>query len=505
MKLTHKTLFWALIAVFFTLALAIRFYDLTDPPFDFHPTRQWRSVLIARGMYFQNLETVPDWQRETAVAQWKREAIIEPPVLEVLAVGVYHLIGSEQLWVARAISSVFWVLGGAAVLLFGREIGALYGGALAAVYFLFLPYGMVASRTFQPDPLMVALIAGSFWAAARWHTRPSLRSAVLLGLLAGAAVFVKTVAVFILGGALIGLVLASKGLRQALRDRQVWIIGSLAVLPTGIYYLYGLFINGFLRQQMNLRFFPEMWRDPAFYIRWVEMSTDIAGFSITLAALVGVFLLRDRALRGLALGAWLGYAAYSFTFPFHTITHDYYQLPLIPIVAMTIVPVAGLLFAAVESRENRRTIQAVLALVVLAAVLFKAWDTRVILAREDFRIAETEWARFQDIIPPGKKVVAITKAYGMPLAYYGWVNASIWLNDSDAELRALAGQSQEMIQNKRLNQLEGKDLFLITNFSEFERQEGLSEFLYSSYEVFEEGSGYLIFDLNQPASPGSQD
>ena len=49
----------------FLLGLAVRLYDLTDPPLDFHPTRQLHSALIARGMYYQNLDDIPDWQRES--------------------------------------------------------------------------------------------------------------------------------------------------------------------------------------------------------------------------------------------------------------------------------------------------------------------------------------------------------------------------------------------------------------------------------------------------------
>ena len=37
----------------FGIALAIRLYDLTDLPLDFHPTRQLVSIIKARGIYYQ--------------------------------------------------------------------------------------------------------------------------------------------------------------------------------------------------------------------------------------------------------------------------------------------------------------------------------------------------------------------------------------------------------------------------------------------------------------------
>ena len=51
----NKRLFWGLvIALTAAAGLAIRLYDLTDPPLDFHPARQFHSAIIARG-YFEQM------------------------------------------------------------------------------------------------------------------------------------------------------------------------------------------------------------------------------------------------------------------------------------------------------------------------------------------------------------------------------------------------------------------------------------------------------------------
>ena len=49
-------LWWAIIILAVVLGITVRFYDLTDAPLDFHPTRQLHSALIARGMYYENLK-----------------------------------------------------------------------------------------------------------------------------------------------------------------------------------------------------------------------------------------------------------------------------------------------------------------------------------------------------------------------------------------------------------------------------------------------------------------
>lgn len=497
------------LALALLLGLGIRLYDLTDLPFDYHPTRQWRGLIIARGIYYRALPQAPEPQRTLALEAMQREGVIEPLVMETLMAWVFRLAGPKALWGGRLLSSVFWVLGGLAVYAFGRETGREGAGLLAAVYFLFVPYAMIASRSVQPDSLMVALMAWALWAAVRWQRRRTVWSAVLAGLLAGAAIFVKTVAVFMLGGALLGLTLASASaapgrkqrwpdLRALLRDHQIWLLAGLAALPVLLYYVYGLFIAGFLRQQLAFRFFPELWRDPAFYIRWVEMATGIAGFVVVLAGMVGVLLFRRRALRGLGVGLWLGYAAYALTFPYHTITHDYYQLPLIGIVAVSLVPLAGALLQAVDRLENRRMVQTAIVALVVFGVLFKVWDARVILARRDYRGEAVDWRRFAQIIPADRSVLALTQTYGFPLSYYAWVNAERWPTRADTDLRLLAGQSPGQLSDRRFDLLEEHDLFLVTQFSEFEAQADLKEYLTEHYAIFDEGPGYLIYDLRSP-------
>jgi len=486
-----KLFWWGIVLFFILLGTGIRLYDLTDLPNDFHPVRQWRAVLIARGMFYQHMESAPQWQRDLAVAQWQGEGVIEPPVLEWITALVYRVAGQEVLWFPRALSALAWVSAGIAVLLIGRAFGFADGGVIALVYFLFLRYGMFASRTFMPDPLMVALMAWSLWAAVRWQQTRTMTFAGWAGLLAGLAIFVKSVAVFMMGAAFVGLVLAGSGLRRAVRDKQVWAIAILSALPTALYYVYGLFIAGFLNQQLKFRFFPEMWRDPAFYIRWEDMATDTVGVGAFLAAIAGLLLLKKRSQRGLLAGLWLGYAAYSLTFPYHTITHDYYQLPLILIVAVSLIPVLGILANKLaDSRWN----QIVIAGLLLFGVFFRVWDVRVVLAGKDYRPEAAEWAAYAEYFEPGDKIAAISQTYGYPLRYFAWLDANIWLNDIDLTLRDLAGYDTDAVVDARLEALEGKDYFLVTQMNVLNEQRELKAFL-SDFPVIADGDGFVIYDL----------
>ena len=71
------------------LGLAIRLYDLTDLPLAFHPIRQLRSAIIARGMFYEDVESAPEWKREMAVRQWNGMEVLEPTIVERLVAAAW--------------------------------------------------------------------------------------------------------------------------------------------------------------------------------------------------------------------------------------------------------------------------------------------------------------------------------------------------------------------------------------------------------------------------------
>src|SRR6266498_2360944 len=189
------------LVLIFGAAVAIRLYDLTDLPLDFHPTRQLVSIIKARGLYY---ETQPDGistrQLERGIRMAKLKADVEPVVFERLVAFTYRYTG-EQLWVPRVYSSLFWLIGGVFLFLLAREFVSFEGALVATTYYLIFPYAIIGSRSFQPDPLMVMLTL-SFWLIfARWIRSPLWINVILAGLLGGLAIFIKfSAAFFVIGG-----------------------------------------------------------------------------------------------------------------------------------------------------------------------------------------------------------------------------------------------------------------------------------------------------------------
>jgi hypothetical protein len=482
-------------AILFAAGLLVRLYDLHDAPLDFHGTRQLHSALIARGMYYQTLADAPAWQREMADAQRRAEGLIEPQIMETLAAFGYRLAGSERLWIPRLLSILFWLAGGVGVFLIGRDLTDANGGIAAAAFYIALHYGVIASRSFQPDPLLTAAIVWALWAIFRWQRQPTWGRTVAAGLLGGLAIYVKSTAVFFIAGAWLGLILFGIGLGKALRDPRIWLAGALTVLPYAAYHIYATAVLHLLESQFSLRFFPQMWIDPVFYLRWKNLIEGVMDLSWLLVALAGVFLIRDKAARSLFAGAFAGYFIYGVIFSYQTSTHDYYHLPLIPLVGLGL----GAAFAlAVSSFHGPRWLRSALAVVLLLAfAASNLWDARVELKRADYRAEAALAEEIGAIFRPQDRVVSIAPYYSYALSYWGWVNATNWFSAGDFEMRALAGQGVDV--RAAFNEAtEGKDYFLVMDFVELDRQPLVKELLERHYPLIQKTDQYALYDLRKP-------
>jgi 4-amino-4-deoxy-L-arabinose transferase-like glycosyltransferase len=490
---SRKTLY-ATLLVIFLLAIGIRFYDLTDLPLDIHATRQLFSALKARGMYYAtNPAGVPDWQKEIAIRQWKSIQEIEPPVMETIVANTYRVFG-EHLWIARIYSSLFWVLGGIFLFLLAREItNGINGAVVALMFYLFLPYGTIMSRTFQPDPLMVALIVAGAWATFRWRNAGTWKWAIAAGLLNGLAIFVKNVAVFPLAFAAVALVL-ERGIQASAKDKQTWAVAGLSALPTAIYMVYGLFVADFLGQQFAFRFFPQLWGTLGFYLRWKEMIDSVTGFGVFALAIVGVFTAQRRGF-ALLLGLWAGYFAYGMTFAYHITTHDYYHLMLIPLVALSLAPAAETLLETVtRSRGGLVPARILLGLAVVLVAFIQIWNVRVALIREDWQPEAVFWSDLGKTIGYDGPVLTMAPDYGYRLAYWGWQEVDSWLTAGDLAVRELDGRQINLL-DKFKDQAAGKRFFVVTQISKLDDQPEIKNYVNETYPVFARTDEYIIYDL----------
>ncbi len=487
---------WVWIPVLALTLLAgfgLRMINLTNPPLDFAPTRQLFSALKARGMYYQYDTTAPEAQRQLAIGLGDT-GNIEPPVLETLVAQTYRLAG-EHLWIARVYSALFWILGGLALFLLIREFASTGPALIGTLFYLFLPFGVIASRTFLPDPLMVALISFSAWALFRWQNTGRWKWAIGFGLLAGAALFVKNYSIFFIGGAFAAVLLGTRGLRRSVRDPQVWVMAGLLILPVGAYMLYGMLrLN--MGSQFTLRFFPQMWTDPAFYFRWAFTVNVNVSLAATLLGVLGIFLAGPKE-RPLIIGLWIGYLLFGMTFAYNIYTHDYYQLPLVPIVAVSLAPGLRALLDRFNSHNRGILARGALTAIVLVGIAVPSWYSRTLIVNEDYHNEPAFWEEIGDKLGHGSGVISLTQDYGYRLAYWGWQGSTAWLTSADLGVRDLAGIDTTAMTNFAAVTA-GKKYFVVTMFVELDKQPQVKDLLYNNYPIYAQTDEYVIFDLEHP-------
>ncbi len=493
--LARIPLFLKLSLVFgFLLAVGVRLYDLTDLPLDFHPDRQLTSMLKARGIYYQWRPDLPGWQRVAAIPYWQFTFHEEPEIIEWASAFGYFITGGERLWIPRLFSITCWMIAGLALFSLAKTLTGHIGATLSTLFYLLVPYGAIASRSFQADPLNTMCIVLGTWALYRWYEHPGLRRAVTAGILCGLALFTKVTASFFIYGAIAGLVIGDRGVKQSLRDPQLWLIGFITVLPAGLYHIVGAATGYMAPGDCYLCIKPGMLLQPLSYLRWEIRVDQVVGIGAFLLALAGTFMLKSRRGRSLVIGMWAGYFIYGVVFIYFYTTHTYYELPLIPLVALSLAPIGQAIYDHLKSQWAGRWAYIIVLGLLLTGSLISAWNIRTTLKKNNYSNEAAFWAGLADQLR-GYKVVALTDDYNNRLAYFGFMNVPYLLSYGDMNMRALSGYPVNETREYYIQQLEGRDFFLITMLNELKLQPVLKEVLDSRYKLYQQGDRYMIYDL----------
>ncbi len=467
--------------LFFGFAFLLRLTDLTDEPLDFNPVRQLRSAIIARGIYYAELTDIDPQKQKLAANFGASLPLYEPPLLENLVAFGYRLAGEENIAIPRILNTLFWLMGGVVLFLLGRQMASDWAILPGLAFYLFLPFSIYASRSFQPEAWMVMWIILTVYAFRRWATTPSWIWAILIGVFGGMAALVKIVAAFFLGPVGVAVILFQPGaspaqnFKAALRNPQVWVMGLLMVLPSAWYYLFA--IPHTAEYVTAWTIFGE-WTtafNPSFYIRWMIFLQNNFGLTLISLGLIGAFSARpfDRAL---LLALWLGYFLHGVYFPRQTPTHDYYHIMLMPIVALSLAPLAQLLVEHLQKQTG--WVKTASVMVLLLVSFYGAWIARSVLLGQNYAETPAYWQEVSAHLPPGR-AVGYTQDFSLPMMYYGG--------------RRIFLLPQKLTPEKFAANPEDADYFNITDLSQIYKD--VTAYLEYHYPTLAKGDGYIIYDL----------
>ncbi len=474
--------------------LLIRLYDGTDLPLDFHGVRQLRSAVISRSYYYRYIHAAPDIQKQAEnLADLE---VYEPPFMEMIVGRINVWLGKDTFITGRVFSSVFWMIGAVFLWLLGRKNHSLPAVLVSLLFYAFLPFSVIAGRSFQPDPWMCAWTVMTACFMYRWAEKPDWGRMLVFAIFGSITVLIKVFSAFFVGFMLLGCFCAALSKKNFWKTLlQAASAAGLILLPSLVYYFLinpgrsGDFFSFWVISLSHLIF------TTSFYAKWIAMIKGLTGLVLPVLGLIGI-LLSSKKERCLLSGWGLGYLFYGLSVPYQIYTHEYYSLILVPILALALMSVWDALFA-VLSHKNL-LLRSAAGLIILAFAGYEAFTACGTLRSHDYRGEAAAWKQIADSIPPEARFAALTSDYGFRLIYFGWRAPDVyWESTNDENLMALAGRSPEDFDSYFKVKTEGISYFLVSNIDELEKQPELKARL-ETCPIYTVVNGCTIYDLRSP-------
>ena len=468
-------------------ALWVRAVELDQSIVTFHATRHYRSAVLARACYADRATDVPAWARAVADAGRSMQPAGELPLMEWAACGAYLALGREDVMIPRALAVVIWVAGAIPVWLLGKRLASPAAGLVAVALHLFLPYGIIASRNFQPDQLMTLSSLWALVALVRHHDRPARSRLIVAALLVGIAGLVKPMSIFITIPA--ALVLSR------------FALAGLA-LP-GLYYGYQSVFGTLARDQMNLRFVPDLLPTAFFWKGLLNMVSRVETLPLFVLALIGTAVATAPVARRLLAALFAGYLLFAIGFTYHMPTHDYYHLPYISIVALGV----AVLLARIETRlldpakpGLRMMVATAIGLIIAGAGVTAAWPRLHVTGAEELA---RMYAEIGEAAQHDPRVLFLDEAYGYALMYHAQIAGDSWPNvdDLNAERLGGAGAIDAEARFERDFADYGPNYFVVTDLGSLRAQADLQAMLARRAEPVSVTPRYHVYRIRGAAPP----
>ncbi|MCL4389944.1 MAG: glycosyltransferase family 39 protein [Patescibacteria group bacterium] len=330
---------WVLLIL--ALTFALRLYRFDGPVADWHSWRQADTSAVTRD-FVKNQEI--NWLYPTYEDLSKASngldnpaglRLVEFPIYNAVSATVKAVVPELSVEEAGRVTTIFAMMMAALFLfLICRQIFSRRVAYLAALAFSVIPYSIYYGRTILPDPSMVATSLGAIWFSVVYAQNSKKRYFILSLIFAAAALLIKPFAAFLLTPvAYIWLVAFWNDKRRLL---TMLLIFSLAAMPLFLWrfwiahYPAGVPYSDWLYNINHIRFKGAFW----YWLFADRIGRLILGYWGLIPLGFGVVRKLAGKYRFFALWLWLSSFAYLSIFATGNVQHDYYQILLLPSLAI---------------------------------------------------------------------------------------------------------------------------------------------------------------------------
>lgn len=356
------------IAIFFLLLIlvggfVIRLYRFNNPVADWHSWRQADTSSVSRNFVKYGFDLLHPRMNNISNVQSGLENphgyfFAEFPLYNAEQAGLSVLFGHLTIEEWGRLVTIFMSLLSATFLYFlGKRYGNSFVGLISAAFFVFVPYSIYYSRVILPDPSMVMATLGAILfldLSLQSPTRKRYFSWLLLSLVLSAlALLFKPYAIFFLFPTMLYQVFKKYSWKLLLRI-DVWVYAILAVIPLGLWRLWmthypeGIPANAWLFNEGNIRF-------TGAYFYWLfaqRISTLILGYWGIAIVFLGLLWTRKKNF-GFFVSFLFGSLLYFVVIARGNVQHDYYQILIVPTLALFFGLGADLIFQLSKNYTNK--------------------------------------------------------------------------------------------------------------------------------------------------------
>jgi len=322
--------------VIIILSAGVRFYKIGLPILEVSSTRQCLTAYVARNFYKDGFDIM--YPRLDCYGDDYAYYLLEFPFLEIAAASLYNLKGSVEEWMARLCSILFFL---GAAWIFWRFVLKLFDEKTALIalgIFCLSPLSVLHTRTVQPESVVLFFSILSLFCIHEWLlSEKKIHAwlapiACMMMLLSKGSTFYIAIPILYLFYKKYGWVFFKK--------RYFWIYSIFSVILPFLWY--------FRARQIFLMYPAMNQGDPGIFFDvshvltlsfWQYVLENIFFKLLTPLGFI-LWILSLFSPRGRHRGfmfAWLAGVALSFAvFSYHTGSHRYYMLPLLPVASIMI-------------------------------------------------------------------------------------------------------------------------------------------------------------------------
>lgn len=473
----NKLLELLLLVVILLTALFVRLYKIDTPLADWHSWRQTDTASVSRSFYQEGFNPfLPRYNDMSGVAQDPvpnpgRYRLVEFPIYNSLVYLGYLINGGVDEQIARFVTILFSLGSIIFVYLISRRHFGNITGLLSAVIFAFLPFNVFYSRVVLPEATGVFFSLGMFYFGDLWICKETRRGFWLAVVFGALAFLTKPFALFYLLP-LLHLYYQREGQWWPIPKRYLWYLTGI-FFPIVAWRLWilqhpeGIPASNWLFNGTGIRL------RPAFF-RWIvgdRFGREILGVAGTFLFTIGL-LFKPRFPQNWMLHLFaLSLLSYLVVFATGNVQHDYYQVALVPALAIFVARGFILLIQGLPSFLPRFFLIP-LSVLLLVLTFYLTWNEVKGLYQINNGVIVEAGERADAILP--KEAVVIAPYNGDTTFLYhtnrpGWANVSFPI--------------AEMI-----------DRFGVTHYVSVNYDDQTNEFI-QKYETVEKTDKYVILDL----------